>query len=92
MSGTLHQIRIDRQFRAGAAPLAAGDDVLWIIDYKTAKADATNHTSTLAALRDTFAPQLEMYASILRNLHGPETTIRAGLFYPRITLFDWWEI
>lgn len=92
MSGSLHQIRIDRLFRAGLAPLSAGDDVLWIIDYKTAKADAANPASTLAALRDTFAPQLEMYASILRNLHGPEIKIHAGLFYPRIMIFDWWEI
>jgi ATP-dependent helicase/nuclease subunit A len=92
MSGTLHQIRIDRLFRAGHAPLSAGDDVLWIIDYKTARADAADPASTLPALRKTFAPQLETYASILRNLHGRDTNIRAGLFYPRITLFDWWEI
>ena len=29
-------VRLDRVFRAGAKPLDAGNDCLWIIDYKTA--------------------------------------------------------
>ena len=39
-----------------------------------------------------FAPQLEAYAQVLRNLHGTDAPIRAGLYYPRMILFDWWEI
>jgi hypothetical protein len=42
-------------------------------------------------LHAAFAPQLEMYASLLRNLH-PGTPLRAGLYYPRIPAFDWWQI
>jgi ATP-dependent exoDNAse (exonuclease V) beta subunit len=87
----LHQIRVDRIFRAGTEPLQSGDSALWIIDYKTAQADNIQE-STLATLRASFAPQLETYASILRNLHGPTTALRAGLYYPRMSAFDWWEI
>ena len=91
-SGALHQIRIDRLFRAGLTPQSAGDEALWIIDYKTARVNTQDAASAIDALRETFAPQLEMYASILRNLHGSEIKIRAGLYYPRMTIFDWWEV
>jgi len=92
ISGGLRQIRVDRFFRAGLAPLEAGDDTLWIIDYKTAGVDPANAASTVAALRETFAPQVEMYATILRNLHPADAPIRAGIYYPRMAIFDWWEI
>lgn len=92
LSGSLHQIRIDRLFRAGSTPLSEGDHALWIIDYKTARVDSNDTASAIAALRETFRPQLETYASILRNVHGTGTQIRAGLYYPRMTHFDWWEI
>jgi ATP-dependent exoDNAse (exonuclease V) beta subunit len=87
----IHQIRIDRLFRAGREPLAQGDDTLWIIDYKTAHADIDD-PSALRGLHAAFAPQLEMYASLLRTLHPAGTAIRAGLYYPRIAAFDWWEV
>jgi len=43
-------------------------------------------------LRPLFAPQLEAYAKVLRNLHGADTQIRAGLYYPRELLLDWWQL
>jgi ATP-dependent helicase/nuclease subunit A len=92
ISGNLHQIRIDRLFRAGLSPLEESDLALWIIDYKTAHADDLDVASTVSAMRKTFAPQLETYATILRNLHGSAIPIRAGLYYPRMSFFDWWEI
>jgi ATP-dependent helicase/nuclease subunit A len=46
----------------------------------------------LPELRKIFAPQLEAYAEVLRNLHGKDSLIRAGLYYPRMLLFDWWEL
>ena len=91
LSGNLHQVRVDRLFRAGLEPLAPGDDVLWIIDYKTAHTEIDN-PSGLRALHAAFAPQLEMYAALLRSLYPAGTPIRAGLLYPRISAFDWWEI
>jgi hypothetical protein len=45
----------------------------------------------LQGLRELYAPQLEAYAGILRNLHGGEARLFAGLYYPRMSLLDWWE-
>ena len=92
IAGNLHQIRIDRLFRAGLGPGEAGDAALWIIDYKTAQVNDVGGQSAIAALRNSFAPQLETYATILRNVHGADVPIRAGLYYPRMSVFDWWEI
>ena len=61
-------------------------------DYKTAHADAPDSASALPALRTLFAPQLEAYAKILRNLHGEDAVLRAGLYYPRMLALDWWEM
>lgn len=92
VSGALRTVQVDRIFRAGLAPLSTGDDSWWIIDYKTAHADAPDPAAALPQLRATFAPQLQAYAEILRKLHSTDTPIRAGLYYPRMLLFDWWEI
>ena len=92
VSGSLHQVRVDRLFRAGLQPLQPGTDALWIIDYKTAYVDRPDPAQVLPAFRTAFEPQLKMYAAVLRNLHGPGTQLRAGLYFPRMSLFDWWEI
>jgi ATP-dependent helicase/nuclease subunit A len=92
ISGNLHQIRIDRLFRAGLSPLEESDSALWIIDYKTADADDLDVPSGISEMRKAFAPQLETYATILHNLYGSAIPIRAGLYYPRMSVFDWWEI
>ena len=91
VSSALHLIRVDRLFRAGVAPFEAGEKALWIIDYKTAHVETSTPAAIAAAFRETFEPQLEMYASILRNWHGEELEIRAGLYYPRMQFFDWWK-
>ena len=77
---------------ADSTPSKTEGGALWIIDYKTAHAEPLAVASTVAALRKSFAPQLEMYASILRGLHGDGIPMRAGLYYPRMSAFDWWEI
>jgi ATP-dependent exoDNAse (exonuclease V) beta subunit len=92
ISGGLRNVRVDRLFRAAAAPRAGGEDHWWIIDYKTAHEESTDPAATLAALRPLFAPQLAAYASVLRTLRGPDARINAGLYYPRMLQFDWWEI
>jgi len=48
--------------------------------------------STQPRLRSLFAPQLEAYAQVLRNLHGQDAVLRAALYYPRMMLLDWWEV
>ena len=95
VAGDLRTVRVDRVFRAGPTPEAQGEGCWWIIDYKTTHADNLDLDQALPGLRQLFAPQLEVYAGILRNLQGadkPGCTIRAGLYYPRIPLLDWWAI
>ena len=80
--------------RAGAAPLSNVGDHWWIVDYKTAQSDGgdkSNPALILERLRPLFAPQIQAYATVLRKLHGPAARINAGLYYPRMSLFDWWE-
>jgi ATP-dependent exoDNAse (exonuclease V) beta subunit len=94
VAGGLREVRVDRVFQASPIPGADGDDCWWIIDYKTAHADNMDPATALPALRALFAPQLEAYAELLRNMYSAEEsgcTIRAGLYYPRMSLLDWWE-
>jgi hypothetical protein len=92
VAGNLRMVHMDRVFKAGSTPDSEGEDCWWIIDYKTAHADNIDPTVALPALRLLFAPQIEAYAKILRNVHGTETRVFAGLYYPRMLLLDWWEL
>jgi ATP-dependent exoDNAse (exonuclease V) beta subunit len=92
VAGSLRTVQVDRVFRAGPNSLSEGDQAWWIIDYKTAHADTVDPAAALPQLRATFAPQLLAYAEVLRKLHGTGAPVRAGLYYPRMLLFDWWEI
>ncbi|MGA9672378.1 MAG: 3'-5' exonuclease, partial [Terracidiphilus sp.] len=92
VGGSLTSVRVDRVFRAGLTPVDEGQEAWWIVDYNTAHGDAENPATALPQLRKIFGPQIETYASILRNLHGADAVIRAGLYYPRMLLLDWWEL
>jgi len=92
VAGSLRTVQIDRVFRAGAEPLTNDGNIWWVIDYKTAHGEGSNPEDALPKLRKIFAPQIEWYAQVLRNLHGADAIIRAGLYYPRMLQFDWWEI
>jgi len=92
IDGALTSVRVDRVFSAGLDPQSEGQDAWWIVDYKTAHAVDADVASTLPELRKIFAPQLQAYARILRNLRGADAVIRAGLYYPRMALLDWWEL
>jgi ATP-dependent helicase/nuclease subunit A len=92
IGGSLREVRVDRVFRAADAPGAEGDNCWWIIDYKTAHDDGSDPAEVLAKFRPMFAAQLELYAHVLRNLHGQGVAVRAGLYYPRMRAFDWWEV
>jgi ATP-dependent exoDNAse (exonuclease V) beta subunit len=91
VDGSLHQVRVDRVFRAGPSPMMEGNDTWWVIDFKTAHADEVDLASALPVLRAGFARQLETYSAILRNLEGATANLRAGLYYPRMSVLDWWE-
>jgi len=88
VGGAVTTVRVDRVFRAGLTPESDGETAWWIVDYKTAHADSLDP----AALRPLFAPQIEAYARVLRNLHGADAVVRAGLYYPRMLMLDWWEL
>jgi ATP-dependent exoDNAse (exonuclease V) beta subunit len=92
IGGSLRTVQVDRIFRAGPTPPSEGDETWWIVDYKTAYEKSADPRRALAELRSLFAPQLETYAEVLRNLHGTDARVCAGLYYPRMLRFDWWEI
>jgi ATP-dependent exoDNAse (exonuclease V) beta subunit len=94
LDGTIYSVQIDRLFQAGDAPQSEGRSVWWIIDYKTAHALTAiiGASSNLTAIRALYARQLEIYARVLRNLHGADAIVRAGLYYPRMAALDWWEV
>ena len=82
-------MRPDRVFVAGAAPREAGEDHLWIIDYKmSAPAGAEDF---LSREREQYAPQLAGYARALREASGTNLPVCFGLYYPRIGRLDWWS-
>lgn len=86
--GVLETLRPDRIFVAGASPRAAGEDHLWIVDYKmSAPAGDENF---LARQREAYAPQLARYAQALREAQGMTLPVCFGLYYPRIARLDWW--
>jgi ATP-dependent exoDNAse (exonuclease V) beta subunit len=93
VDGVVRTVQIDRVFRAGPTPESAAegaaDSTWWIIDYKTASGDEVDPAVALSDLRRIFAPQLQTYARVLRNLKGANASICAGLYYPRMGLFDW---
>jgi ATP-dependent exoDNAse (exonuclease V) beta subunit len=103
VAGTLRTVQVDRVFRAGPAPLSTDDNsTWWIVDYKTADyKNAGDHSgqgasldpeAALPGLRREFAPQIEAYAKVLRNLHGADAAVRGGIYYPRMALLDWWAL
>jgi ATP-dependent exoDNAse (exonuclease V) beta subunit len=92
VAGALRTVRPDRVFQAGAAPQTEGDSCWWIVDYKTAHAGGADPAAELPGLRALFRSQLEAYAEVLRRLRGDNAPLRAGLYYPRMLLLDWWEI
>lgn len=91
IGASLRTVQVDRVFRAGRAPLADGEETWWIVDFKTAYEKGSDTEKTLLELRPLFRPQLEIYAQVLRNLHGAGARVHAGLYYPRMLRFDWWE-
>ena len=93
IAGSLRNVRVDRVFRAGPTPQSSAENsTWWIIDYKTAHEDGLDPRAALPELRREFAPQIEAYAKVLRNLHGADSSVRGGLYYPRMKLLDWWEL
>ena len=83
--------RLDRTFIAGAEPLAAGSECLWIVDYKTAThGRGIGVEEFIAAERLKYAPQMESYARAIRADAG-DKELRVGLYYPMLPKLVWWK-
>lgn len=90
LNGTLRNIRVDRVFRAGEDVLHPGENVHWIIDYKTSSHSALGLDSFFLEQKEEYRPQLEAYAAVLHLLKGQDTRIRLGLYYPLLHKLDSW--
>jgi ATP-dependent helicase/nuclease subunit A len=90
LNGALRNLRVDRVFRAGEDVLHPGENVYWIIDYKTSTHSALGLDNFFTEQKLEYKPQLEAYAAVLRLLKGPETRIRLGLYYPLLHKLDSW--
>ncbi|MGC9222736.1 MAG: UvrD-helicase domain-containing protein [Terracidiphilus sp.] len=93
VAGSLRTVQVDRVFRAGLTPQSTdSSSTWWIVDYKTAHEEGLNPADALPSLHRIFAPQIDAYAKVLRNLHGAGAALRGGLYYPRMRALDWWEL
>jgi ATP-dependent exoDNAse (exonuclease V) beta subunit len=85
-------IRIDRVFHAGPEPHIAGEDFLWIVDYKTATHGTRDLEDFLSNQQATYGPQLEAYARILAPARSMSLEqVRLALYFPAIPRLVWWR-
>ena len=80
-------LRLDRSFLAGPAPLAPGEDHLWIVDYKTSTHAQTGLDAWLEQQRELYREQLETYA---RASTGQTQPLRLALYFPLLSRLVWW--
>jgi len=83
-------VRLDRLFLAGQRPLDAGNDCLWIIDYKTAAHGREGVEEFLAEERVKYKAQMDAYARMMRD-RVEAGRLRVGLYYPMLPRLVWWE-
>jgi ATP-dependent exoDNAse (exonuclease V) beta subunit len=71
--------------------MAAGNDCLWIVDYKTAAyGRGAGLEAFLEEERLKYGPQLESYArAMAADAAGKE--MRVGLYYPLLPKLLWWK-
>ncbi len=80
-------VRMDRVFRGGAKPLDAGNEYLWVIDYKTATHGREGVDEFLAAEREKYEGQMAAYARMMNDRVEVER-LRVGLYYPDVSATD----
>jgi ATP-dependent helicase/nuclease subunit A len=91
LAGQIRTVQADRVFCSGPPPLGSGSETWWIVDFKTAILSLNPDPAELSRLRSVFSPQLDVYARVLRQLHGAATTVMCGLYYPRMLKLDSWS-
>ncbi len=96
LNGELRQVQIDRLFQAGKEPLSQAEEgeepFWWIIDYKSGQGTERLTSEELPGQREFYAPQIETYARVLKELRGDKVSICGGIYYPRPRLLDWWKM
>ncbi|HXB62513.1 MAG TPA: UvrD-helicase domain-containing protein [Acidobacteriaceae bacterium] len=80
--GALATYRMDRVFRAGDAPLADGEDFLWIVDYKISAHGDDANDAFFAVESEKHRSQLETYARAQQPALADVKGIRLAAFYP----------
>jgi ATP-dependent helicase/nuclease subunit A len=90
-NGEPTNLRIDRCFRAGEAPLSEEGETLWVVDYKTGQPGATDLEEFFESERRHHEGQLAGYGRAMRLAHGPELRLRLALYYPLLRRLLWWE-
>jgi ATP-dependent helicase/nuclease subunit A len=91
LGNEIHTVKPDRVFQAGDAPETEGTD-FWIVDYKTAILAEADDPAKVAKLRAVFAPQLDVYTRMLRQLHGASIKVNVGIYFPGMKFLDWWSV
>ncbi len=97
-SGRLQRHRPDRIFLGGEVPGAAGEECLWIVDYKTAAPSGAEDRATfLTRSREQYGAQLETYSRVLRaaDLSASDPSAvqrqhRLAIYHPALPYLDWW--
>ena len=80
-------LRLDRTFLAGPAPLAPGADHLWVVDYKTSTHAENGLDAWLEQQRELYREQLETYARGLAPIAQP---LCLALYFPLLSRLVWW--
>jgi ATP-dependent exoDNAse (exonuclease V) beta subunit len=83
-------LRVDRTFIAGDAPMVAGENCIWIVDFKTSEQGSRSDAAFEAAEVEKYRAQLEAYAALRRALPDGGLPIRLGLFYPLVPRLIHW--
>lgn len=90
-SGELRgELRIDRVFLAGPAPLSEGASHLWIVDFKTTEQGSRSSELFVQQEKAKYAAQLETYARAQLALQGATASVIQGLYYPLIPRLIYW--
>lgn len=87
---TRSEVRVDRIFRAGEAPLQEGGNCIWIVDFKSGQF-RENASKFEDQERAKYGPQLETYAHLIRRI-AKDHKIRLGLYYPVLSKLVWWAV
>ncbi len=89
---TIRSVRLDRMFVAGVKPGDLGSECLWIVDFKTSTHGEKNLEQFLAEQKIQYTGQMQVYAEVVRAAFPDPMPIHAGLYFPLLQKFVWWNM